>query len=293
MSTHKNKNYYFETLLCRPVNGVSEDKSSAWSRPGSSRPENGSFRIIYRHPPHSSDGNQPATQALGEIVMWCSTCDKWLATSEEPHTKKYHHRFTKLRRVNYNNKKPHPAYQMMKKMGQAPSKNNKVWAICESDVDPRASVSKKATTGRRGRGKSLPPTDASSKDQSNSRRSKSMPPNQQDRFTSNKKKSQDVGSIVSTKRSKNKNIEIKASTSGEIIHSSTTEQNRKRSVVDQPEGDSVSRTTKKSKEASMSSGRKRSVAAKDAENIDNRCNNGSEESSEYDDSDDEDYELEG
>ena len=175
----------------------------------------------------------------------------------------------------------------MKKMGQAPSKKNKVWAICESDVDPCASVPKKATTGRRGHGKSLPPsTDASSTDQSNSRQSKSMPPPNQDHSTSNKKKSQDVGSIVSTKRVRKKNVEIKASTSGETIHSSTTEPNRKRSVVDQPEGDSVSRTTKNSKDASMSSGRKRSVAAKDAENIDNHCNNGSEELSEYDDSDD-------
>ena len=167
----------------------------------------------------------------------------------------------------------------MKKMGQAPSKNNKVWAICESDVDPRTSVSKKATTGRRGRGKSLAPTDTLSNDQSNGRRSKSMPPN--------------PDCSTSTKKIKKKNIEIKASNSGEIIHSSTTEPNRKRSVADQPEGESVSRTTKKSKEASMSSGRKRSVAAKDAENIDNRRNNGSEESSEYDDSDDEDYEFEG
>ena len=132
--------------------------------------------------------------------MWCSKC-KWLATSEEPHTKNYHHHFTKLGWVNYNNKKPHPASQMMKKMGQAPSKKNKVWAICELDVDPCASVSKKATTGRRGHGKSFPPsTDASSKDQSNSRQSKSMPPPNQDHSTSNKKKSQDVGSIVSTKR---------------------------------------------------------------------------------------------
>ena len=92
---------------------------------------------------------------------------------------------------------------------------------------------------------------------------------------------------------KNKNVEIKASTSGDIIHNSTTKPKRKRSVADQPKGDSVSRTTKKSKAASKSSGRKRSAAEKDAENIDNHCNNGSEELSENDDSDDEDYEFEG
>ncbi len=140
------KNCYFVTDLCRPVSGVSDDVDSPYHPPVVGQ-ENCTYRVVYRTPSPPKEGEmestktsstpKPVEKVVGEVMTWCKTCFKWLATNENPHTKKYHHRFVVLNRTKLNSS--HTAIQIMKKLSQMPSKKNKVWAITDSEIDPRTS----------------------------------------------------------------------------------------------------------------------------------------------------------
>ncbi len=111
------KHCYRETTECRPEAGVSDDPNSVYCRPVTGKGlENGTHRVIKRlNPPPGKFTNIEK----GEVIK----CDKWLATNEAPHTKKFHHRFVVLKAKGAKlDPKKHPAMQMMIKLGQKPNK---------------------------------------------------------------------------------------------------------------------------------------------------------------------------
>ena len=102
---------YFETELCRPISAVSDDENSPYYPPVLGK-ENCTYRVIYRLPPKSKSdkkdtkASDPKSKAelVGEVFTWCTGCYKWLATNENPHTKKFHHRFVNLHRTKLNDR---------------------------------------------------------------------------------------------------------------------------------------------------------------------------------------------
>lgn len=162
----QSKSYFLTSMICRPVSGVfvpeqdehstlAQDEANPW-RPPRVGEENGSFRVIYRPSPNDeenvddADNDTKKSSFIGEVFTWCSKCNKWLATNEEPHTKKFHYRFTALNRTKLPDK--HPALVVMKKLKQLPNKKNAVWATSESLEDPRIKKNKSGKKGKTGDG---------------------------------------------------------------------------------------------------------------------------------------------
>lgn len=82
--------------------------------------ETGTGTIFIKHHTNTEEG---------EVFTWCPTCNKWLVTNEWPHTKKFHHPLVNRRgKYLWRNIDKNPCIQMMKRLGQAPSMKNKVWA---------------------------------------------------------------------------------------------------------------------------------------------------------------------